>query len=80
MFALYLVIPAFLIIKARLALAGGAMLLATMIPAAIARAGGIDNPVLGLVTMLMLPLPLLILAFAALVWLVSSVRRRGMSH
>ena len=74
--ALYLVAPTFLIITGRLALAGTSMLLAAMLPIMLAWFGNIDNPAPPLMTMLMLPLPVVLLSWAALRGLARRLRRQ----
>ena len=62
---LYLIAPTFLIIAGRLALASSGMLLAAFIPWSMAWLGNIDNPALPLMTLVLLPLPLMLLLFAS---------------
>ena len=62
---LYLLAPTFLIISGRLALASGAMLLAAFLPLLSAWLGNIDNPALPLMTLMLLPLPAILLLFAS---------------
>lgn len=64
--ALYLVAPTFLVIAGRIALAGATMLLAALLPVLFVRLTSIDSPAAGLITMLMLPLPMLVLILAAI--------------
>lgn len=74
-FALCLAAPTFLVIEGRFLLAAASMMCGAVLPFVLARLANVDNPVPALVTMLLLPLSLIMLAVALVGWASSLVRK-----